>query len=327
MLPQVEQIDIKATIINAMDMPNNRPNWFLTSDPVVATNDKSRFVKITMHILPRRTGELRLPEIPMSWLSDDGIPNLGQVTVREEIMMGNNTQPLPAEIESVGGFAWKTDITVLKRKLGKASMRQEGDDTIYTTKDGLELVIRKQRLAGAHIRSAGWHLRQARFNFIDRWGDPRVNGINSETPHMTWLIGWLRIHATESIVDGTPHLDIHITREDIENKLIEASMNKDIFKLLESDQTSDELWSKDDSEDSTSTDSSKVNDSEKKPVTNAESGAANSKIEKSPAPTVGKPSRSLTEGIEDKKEKPVSESIDPKMLEDLFKEAKENAKE
>ncbi len=326
LLPKTN-FDAKAfekTIVNAMDMPNNRPNWFLANDPVVSLNDKSRFILIKINLLARQTGTLRLPEIPMEWLNETKIPNLGDVEVREEIIIGNNTQKIPIEIEAVGGFPWNAEHKDLMKKLSKAKHRKDGEQDIYTTKDGLELMVRKKKLAGARILTNGWHLRQARFNFIDRWGEPYKNGLNEAQPHMIWLMGWLRIDARETVVDGKPKVTVLITREDIENRMVEESMNKQIFKLLESDQTAEEIWQKDKKVMKTDP------EPEKKAVTEAQEKALKevTQVEEKPIKEANKAINTNAEETpavkpEVKKE---NKKIDPKILEDLFKEAQSNTK-
>ena len=316
LLPNAEQHDISGTIVNAMDMSNNRSNWLLAEEPAITVNNKSRYVKIQISLLPRQTGTLRLPEIPLTWLEDQSIPNLGNVDVREQIVIGNHTQALPSEIDSVGGFAWKMSGKDLQKKLNKAS-KIEGDGQItYTTRDGLELIVRQGQLAEAKIKTSGWYLRQARFNFIDRWGQPRINKLDSETPHLTWSIGWLRIHATELVKDGKPHVTVTFTREDIDSRLLSNSINKQVFKLLESDQTSDELWSKK----KESPLGKQSSTTEPKPVKES----TNEQVKQNPVETPT-PTKRVELPEADKKDD--SKEVSPEMLEALFKEAQKNKKQ
>ena len=313
LLSSNEQVDIASTIVNAMDMSNNRNNWLLADKPSVTINNKSRYVKIQLSLLARQTGNLRLPEIPLSWLDDPSIPNLGHVDVREHIVIGNHTQPLPSEIESVGGFAWKMSAKELQKKLGKADKTEQDGEITYTTRDGLALIVRQGKLSGARIQTNGWYLRQARFNFIDRWGQPRVNALDAEQPHLSWTIGWLHIHASETVENGKPQVTVDFSRQDIDARLLTDSIDKQVFKLLESDQTSDELWGKnkkpaaDDAKDMDNTESAEKMTKPKK--TEMESETAIKR-------------ETLTEPAKQDNSKDVSSE----MLDALFKEAQENQK-
>lgn len=321
LLPKVgiEPEEFKRTIVSAMDMPNNRPNWSLAGDPAINVNDKSRFIMIKIDLLPRRTGTLRLPEIPMEWLGETKIPKLGEVTVREEITIGNNTQALPIEIKAVGGFPWDADIKELKRKLGDAPKRSEDGQDIYTTRDGLDIVIRQERMAAARIKTSGWHLRQARFNFIDRWGDPRVNNLNSNQPHMIWRIGWLHIEARESVKDGIPSVTVYIHREDVESKLVEASMEKQIFNLLESDQTTDNIWEKKKRAEQKASDNREQDAGQGTEQSTADKKAAAAQ----PDQPTQEQGQAKTEA---ENEQQSEKETDSQAMEELFKEARENAK-
>ncbi|NRA39839.1 MAG: hypothetical protein HRU15_16980, partial [Planctomycetes bacterium] len=109
---------------------------------------------------------------------------------------------------------------------------------------GLELIIRQRQLSGARISMDGWYLRQARFNFIDRWGEPTTDSLDSDNPSLVWALGWLTITVSEQVSDGKPRLNIDISREDIESRLVQSSVKRNVFKLLETDQSADELWKK-----------------------------------------------------------------------------------
>lgn len=317
LLSSNEQVDISGTIINAMDMSNNRNNWLLAEKPAVTINNKSRYVKIQLSLLPRQTGTLRLPEIPLSWLDDPSIPDLGHVDVREHIVIGNHTQPLPSEIESVGGFAWKMSAKDLQKKLGKADKVEQDGVITYTTRDGLALIVRQGKLSGARIQTNGWYLRQARFNFIDRWGQPRENALDAEQPHLSWVIGWLHIHASETVIDGKPQVTVNFSRQDIDARLLTDSIDKQVFKLLESDQTSDELWSK--NKNTSDQDSADADTDEQASEADSSDKKVNKVQEQHNTPQAQK-----REELAEPEQKPVDNNVSAEMLDALFKEAQQN---
>ena len=230
--PQIEEVSPLAIVEGALAQNDTAANWRVLTKPVIVDNDKIGTLNISFSLLPRVSGEVPLPEIPVRWLRGNQIATFGSAQVAALLARGTVTKPLAADHESIGGYAWGTSYQEILQRTGLESGTLDASgDLVVTTKAGLELIIRGSRLAAARIYAKGVNVAQARQAFLDRWGDNQA----SDDPLLTrWIIGWVRIEARTKGIDQTV---IELTHEGIEADIARQQIEDKVFDLLDGNGT------------------------------------------------------------------------------------------
>jgi len=230
--PQVEGVDVEATVRNALALQSVREHWRLSQPPQVHQHERAKDLTITIHLLPRHAGELPLPRIPLRWLIGEESIDPGSVQVREEIRVGSETRPLPKELRGVAGYAWGTRLETLRKQVEDEQI-SVGRPTVIRPQPGLALLVRGDKLTAARIRAESLPLDRARSDFIGRWGVPAVERSSEEGPELVWYIGWLRIVAHSPAPETTV---LHLVHEGIEEETISRRVDREVFSLLENEE-------------------------------------------------------------------------------------------
>ncbi len=217
--PQVrEQERVRPVAPAATDAPPAAPRQVLKPITVIFT------------IMPRITGEVPLPQVPMTWLVGQRLAEFGKVTVRNAISVGGEIRDLPKEADGLAGFPWGAKLVdlVADGRLTEAALdRSAADRVIAQPQSGLTLIFRGGELAAGALLTTNLDLTQARASFLERWGIPQLE----EVAGLTWVIGWTKIVASPSAEgDG---VRITFLREDIEQRLNQARVQSGVFGVLD----------------------------------------------------------------------------------------------
>ncbi len=221
---QVEGVDITAAVINGIELAGGA-SWRILGKPMVKEHEKTRTVTVSVSLLPRVTGDLELPRLPLAWLSGEPRPNFGIVTVAQSIAVGGESRPLPAEFDGVGGFTWGARLDDVKTRSGVTTTTAQGGKTILKPATGLTLLFTNDELTEAAVVATGLTLEQARASFLERWGIPLAEDANG----LTWIIGWTRITAAPG-AEGTI---VVISREDLAARQAASQVKGRVFQLLD----------------------------------------------------------------------------------------------
>jgi hypothetical protein len=222
---QIEGVDIAAVVANGINLASGSV-WKLLGKPSVVEHEKLKTVTISVTLLPRTTGELRLPQFGMSWLSGDPLPDFGVVAVGNSISIGGETKRLPNEYEGLGGFPWGATLAELRPQLPKDAVVDGDDDqAIIRLASGLELRVLSGQLAEGSLSVAGMTIDQARGEFLSRWGLP----LSEQDGRLLWSIGWLRLSVSAS-GDG---LKLDFVREDQRLRQSATKVRSQVFNALE----------------------------------------------------------------------------------------------
>ncbi len=222
---QLEGVDIAAVVSNGIELSSGGI-WKLLAKPTVSEHEKLKTVTVVVSLLPRTTGDLRLPQFPLSWLIGDPLPEFGLVSVGSSIVVGGETRPLPSEYQGLGGVPWGATVDEAKSLLPpETTWSAAGDDsTVAAIPGGLSIAFRGELLASGVLVTPGMTLAEARSQLVNRWGLP-VN----ENGGSAWYLGWTRIQAFED--HGGFRLVFE--REDQLNRVRAQKVKAQVFSLLE----------------------------------------------------------------------------------------------
>ncbi len=246
--PQVDGIDTRQVILNALHQPDARKRWRLVGDVTAEVDKKIGTLEIKYRILPRKAGLLPLPEIPLKWLPDNTIATMGTVEVFDSIQMGSSQIPVPRENERMHDYVWGTGLEAVLEDLDTTATldRATGAKVVRPTAN-LELLFHEGVFAAARIRAPGLSLEQARDSFMKRWGDP-IGEVRTEDGKqvITWMFGWIRIEA-HAVDDGAL---LYVIQEEIESRLASQAVQEKVFALIEGEADSDTAEGSEGEEDS-----------------------------------------------------------------------------
>lgn len=226
---QIEGVDIAAAVTNALAVGAANDHWRLLGEVKVSEHEKTHTLQIAFALAPRRTGEYALPAIPVTWLANEQVVEMGLVTVAERIAVGTEQRPLPKEIDGVAGFAWGIPLEEAAPRLGKTE--RVGDATIAKPAQGLTLAFRGGLLCEATLDVAGLTLDRARDSFLERWGAPQIDAKDEAgaTTSLTWILGWTSIVARPA----NGGIALTLTREDLQERLARRQVGASVFDVLE----------------------------------------------------------------------------------------------
>jgi hypothetical protein len=222
---QIEGIEVAAAVANGIAITGGR-TWRLTGKPLVTEAEKTKTITVVVSLLPRTTGDLALPNFPLTWLTGEPRPDFGVVSISQTIAIAGETKPLPPEYDGVGGLLWGArQDDLLGKQIPVTAVTAQGERTSAKLSGSLEVGFRGGELADATLLASGLTLEQARASFCDRWGLPASEDASS----LTWVLGWTRITATPS-ADG---VKVELMREDIQAKQAAGQVKARVFNLLE----------------------------------------------------------------------------------------------
>ena len=199
--------------------------WRLMAPPTV-TIDKQKTVTVALTLLPRSSGALLLPAVPLPWLGTEQQAEFGQVQVRDNVQVNGELRPLPKEVAQIGGFTWGEPLDKLRSQL--TDVKVDGERTYARPAPNLDLEFRGGELCAAELKAPNLTLDQARAAFIERWGTPHREDAG-ERPALVWNLGWTRITATPD----TGAVRVQLVREDIEARLARRSVQTTVFGPLD----------------------------------------------------------------------------------------------
>ena len=224
--PQVPDVDIARDLRIALELPSVVRDWRLVGEPEVMQHEKARDVSVSLLFKPRRSGELDLPEIPVSWLEGDRTVRFATVTVADHLVVGTEQRELPVELEAVGGYAWGSERdAILATEPGNRVEGETGRETVIATPAGLQLLLLDGRLAEVEMVAGGLRLDAALASFVQRWGSPR----EQDTERANWILGWLRIDAA-NVPQGVL---LRLRHEGIASRAMRRRVEGEVFRLLE----------------------------------------------------------------------------------------------
>ncbi len=247
---QIDGVDIVASVANALAIGSGN-HWRPLGPPVVTELSKPRPapkpavdgepvtplkaevpmpkpINVVFVLLPRASGDVALPRIPLTWLQGDQLADFGSVTVKREIQVAGQVRDLPKECTGVAGFAWGSKLPelVTAGKLSESQLdRSNPAQLVARPQPGLELLFKADELAAATITTPGLTIDRARISFLDRWGLPQVDTAQG----VTWFLGWTRITATT--VGDTVKIDL--VREDVQARLDSGQVQSGVFTVLD----------------------------------------------------------------------------------------------
>jgi hypothetical protein len=234
---QIPEVDVLSTVRSALALPSALADWRLYREPMVVVHERLLTIEVSFALQPRHPGVLPLPSIPVRWLNGDQVGEFGTVAVGDEILVGNQPRPIPLELSAVAGFSWETPYALLKQQIGEPVEIEKGPvDTarsIFKPAEHVEIECRGMLMHSIRIHSTGMDLDQARSSFIDRWGEPTSDESGNERPRLTWVIGWLRITATQTTDQAGPGISLELLREDVAQKLMSKQIEQKVFDILD----------------------------------------------------------------------------------------------
>ncbi len=244
---QIDGVDIAAAVVNAFS--SGEVQWRLIGKPVVSETSRAKanpsererpsLVNVVVVLLPRRSGDVPLPTLLLTWLQGNQFAEFGIVQVARNLAIGNQQSPLPAEVDGLAGYPWGSKLAAVTAKgapLANARMETNGPTTRVVANDNLTLLFHGEELGEAVLVAPGLSLDAARDSFLKRWGLPQIEtsataaGSAASVPaSLTWILGWTRITATETAQGVT----LAFVREDIQARLNRNRVAKQVFEVLD----------------------------------------------------------------------------------------------
>ncbi len=251
---QIDGVDIAAAVINAFS--SGEGQWRLIGKPVVSETSRPKanpsererptLVNVVVVLLPRRTGDVPLPPLLLTWLQGNQFAEFGIVQVAKNLAIGNQQSPLPAEIDGIAGHSWGSKLATVTGKgtpLANAKAETNGPTTRVVASDNLTLLFHGEELGEAILVAPGLSLESARDSFLKRWGMPQIETAaalvatpapgsptgSTASASLTWILGWTRITASESAQGVT----LAFVREDIQARLNRNRVAKQVFEVLD----------------------------------------------------------------------------------------------
>jgi len=194
-------------------------------DKTVTARERPRPITVVFHVLPRTTGDVALPDIPITWLQGNTVARFAPVVVKPNLIIAGKISELPREAAGVGGFAWASTLDEVRTRVDASKLKKDGNRTLITAQPNLTLIFTGGIFGEALLRAPGLTKEQARTSFLQRWGIPQQEDANS----LTWIIGWIRITARPD-ADG---ISLQLVREDAQAQLASAQVNGEVFNILD----------------------------------------------------------------------------------------------
>ena len=187
--------------------------------------ERPKPITVVFHVLPRTTGDVSLPDIPITWLQGNSVARFAPVVVKPNLIIAGKVTDLPREAAGVGGFHWSSTLDEVRTRVDDSKIKKEGNRTLITAQPNLTLIFTGGVFGEALLRAPGLTKEQARTSFLQRWGIPQQEDEQS----LTWIIGWIRITARPD-ADG---INLQLVREDAQAQLASAQVTGDVFNVLD----------------------------------------------------------------------------------------------
>ena len=235
----IADVDVIKSISNSLRLSASK-SWRLVGEPQVTESlrlapspsdgdkpvkERPKPITVIFSLLPRTTGDLTLPDLPITWLVGNNFAKFNTITVVPSILVAGKRIDLPQEANGVGGFAWSSTLDEVRTRVSSEKIKKDGARTIITPKPPLTLIYTEGFLSEAILRAPALTLDVARSEFLQRWGIPQ----QEDAASLTWFIGWTRITARPD----SEGITLSLVREDIQAKLAKAQVSTDIFNVLE----------------------------------------------------------------------------------------------
>jgi hypothetical protein len=241
----VENIDIASAVANAVRL-GGAETWRLlgkptvseqlgtvsgaNADPAKPVKERPKPITVVFSLLPRKAGDLPLPDVPVTWLQGNAVARFDTIVVAPQVMVGGTAKELPKEVYGVAGYTWGTALDSLKDKFtADQQVAAPGGRVEVKAQKHLVLGFSNGALADARLFAPGLGFDQARTSFLERWGIPQEDAGNE----LTWVLGWTRIGVTAATVNGAAGMQISLAREDIQADQAKTQVKADIFGVLE----------------------------------------------------------------------------------------------
>jgi hypothetical protein len=187
--------------------------------------ERPKPITVVFHVLPRTTGDVSLPDIPITWLQGNTVARFAPVVVKPNLIIAGKISELPREAAGVGGFHWSSTLDEVRTRVDASKVKKDGNRTLITPQPNLTLIFTGGIFGEALLRAPGLTKEQARTSFLQRWGIPQQEDEQS----LTWIIGWIRITARPD-ADG---ISLQLVREDAQAELANAQVTNDVFGVLD----------------------------------------------------------------------------------------------
>ena len=225
--PQLEDVDVEATVKGALAAKSVRDNWRV-AEVEITQHEKAKDVRVEIRLAPRISGDLALPAIPVLWMEGELSVEFGSVSVSERIRVGTDYRPAPDDLLQVAGFRWGAALDKIAAKLPNHAVETDQNDAAtIKVRPGLTLHFTGGRLAAAELLAAGLSLAEAKASFIERWGNI------SEEPEdgLLWHLGWLTIKA----MDSSDGIILHLAHQGIRADAVDEQVRRDVFAILDAE--------------------------------------------------------------------------------------------
>lgn len=235
----LDGVDVAASVANSLRL-SAFTTWRLVGEPVVTealrsapsptdgdkpVRERPKPITVVFNVLPRTTGDVSLPDIPITWLQGNTVARFQPVVVKPNLMIAGKISELPREAAGVGGFAWASTLDEVLTRVSADKVKKDGVRTIVTPQPTLSLIFTNGVFGEAALRAPGLTRDQARTSFMQRWGIPQNEDANS----LTWIIGWIRITARPD-ADG---ITLQLIREDAEAEIAKSQVTGNVFNVLD----------------------------------------------------------------------------------------------
>ena len=235
----IDGVDISKSVANSLRL-SAISTWRLIGEPTATevlrgapapgegdkpARERPKPITVVFHVLPRTTGDVSLPDIPITWLQGNTVARFSPVVVKPNIMVAGKVTELPREAAGVGGFHWSSTLDEVRARVDANKIKKDGARTLITPQPNLTLIFTGSVFGEALLRAPGLTREQARTSFLQRWGIPQQEDEQS----LTWIIGWIRITARPD-ADG---ISLQLVREDAQAQLASAQVAGDVFNVLE----------------------------------------------------------------------------------------------
>lgn len=236
----IEGVDVAKSVANSLRLSATN-TWRLVGEPIAsevlrgtpspaegdkpAARERPKPITVVFHVLPRTTGDVSLPDIPITWLQGNTVARFAPVVVKPNLIIAGKISDLPREAAGVGGFHWSSSLDEVRARVDDSKVKKDGARTLITPQPNLTLIFTGGIFGEALLRAPGLTKEQARTSFLQRWGIPQQEDEQS----LTWIIGWIRITARPD-ADG---ITLQLVREDAQAQLANAQVTGDVFNVLD----------------------------------------------------------------------------------------------
>lgn len=235
----LEGVDVAQSVANSLRLSATN-TWRLVGEPVATealraapspaegdkpARERPKPITVVFTVLPRTTGDVTLPDIPITWLQGNSVARFSPVVVKPNLLIGGKISDLPREAAGVGGFAWSSTLDEVRTRVDASKIKKDGLRTLITPQPNLTLIFTGGIFGEAMLRAPGLTKDQARTSFLQRWGVPQTEDAAS----LTWIIGWIRITARPD-ADG---ISLQLVREDAQAELAKSQVTGDVFNVLD----------------------------------------------------------------------------------------------